>query len=119
MSTITKPEELFPQKKVNIQTPPPDHFFKKKKIKNDEDMNVLKDMADTIRTMTATLSSTSASISSKQRMSQDSHRPAEMLNPEVEAFLQILKGSLRRIPPTSRLTCLIELLPILQKYEEV
>lgn len=88
MSTVTKPEELLPQKKVKIQTPPPDHFFKKKKIKNDEDMNVLKDIADTIRTMTATLSSTSASTSSKQRMSQDSQRPAEMSTQKLKHFFK-------------------------------
>lgn len=83
-------------------------------------MNVLKDMADTIRTMTATLTSTSASTSPKLRMNQESHSgPAEMLNPEIEGFLQILKGSLGRTPSISRLTCLIELLPILKKYEEV
>lgn len=102
-------------KKMKLQVSPPDDYFKKKKTKDEEDIKVLKDMANSMRNVTATLTSSTVS---KLGMNQDfSSGLAEKLNPEIEAFLQILRGSLKRIPPTSRLTCLIELLPIMQKYE--
>lgn len=100
---------------MKFQAPPPDDYFNKKKTKDEEDIKVLKDMANSMRNVTATLTNSTVS---KLGINQDSSSGlAEKLNPEIEAFLQILRGSLGRIPPTSRLTCLIELLPIMQKYE--
>lgn len=99
---------------MKVKISPPDHFFNKKKAKDDEDIKVLKDMADSMRTITSTLTT---SITSKQDMNPHSYYELATMNPEIEAFLQVLKGSLGRIPPISRLACLMKLLPIMQKYE--
>ena len=44
--------------------------------------------------------------------SQGSDKLSETLNPEIEVFIQVLKGSLGRVLLISRLTCLIELLAV-------
>lgn len=78
-------------------------------------MKILKDMADSMRIVTATLTSNIP----KQGASQDSCSGlVKTLNPEVEAFLQVLKGALRRILLTSQIPYLIEVLNIMQKHQQ-
>jgi len=117
MFAVSKPEPLLqpqPRKKIKIETPS-DYFCNKKKFKDNKDLKVLKDMADCVRTMTATLTISTSKVDMNKNSCSGL---AETLNPEIESFLQVLKSSLGRILPTSRLTCLIELLSIMQKYEQ-
>lgn len=50
MSVVSKPEELQPRKKIKVKTPSPNYFFNKKKFKDNEDLKMLKDTADSMRT---------------------------------------------------------------------
>lgn len=87
-----------------IETPFPDYFYNKKKFKDNEDLKVFKDMANSVRIMTATLITSTSKVDMNKNSCSEL---AETLNPEIEAFLQVLKSSLGRILPTFRLTCLI------------
>lgn len=98
-------------KRQSLQTPPPDNFFRKKKMKNDSDMDNFNKLAGALVTISQQM------VHSPVQTVQSSQEKENNGDSEVKSFIQLFRILLQRICMQRRISCLIEMLKIMQNFD--